>query len=34
MKSWDVIVVGAGIIGCSVARELARRRMRVLVLDR
>ncbi|HTQ86327.1 MAG TPA: FAD-dependent oxidoreductase, partial [Candidatus Solibacter sp.] len=34
MESSDVIVVGAGIIGCSVARELARRRMRVLVLDR
>jgi len=34
VESSDVIVVGAGIIGCSVARELARRRMRVLVLDR
>ncbi len=29
-----MIVVGAGIIGCSVARELARRKLRVLVLDR
>lgn len=34
MESYDVIVVGAGIIGCSVAHELARRRLRVLVLDR
>lgn len=34
MESFDVILVGAGIIGCSVARELARRRLRVLVLDR
>jgi len=30
----DVIVVGAGIIGCAVARELARRGLRVSVLDR
>ena len=34
MNSPDVIIVGAGIIGCSVGRELARRRLRVLVLDR
>jgi glycine oxidase len=34
VESPDVIVVGAGIIGCSVARELARRGLRVLVLDR
>lgn len=34
MPSPDVLIVGAGIIGCSVARELARRRLRVVVLDR
>ncbi|HXZ20579.1 MAG TPA: glycine oxidase ThiO [Candidatus Acidoferrales bacterium] len=34
MKSYDVIVAGAGIIGSSVARELARRGLHVLVLDR
>jgi glycine oxidase len=34
VQSPDVIVVGAGIIGCSVAHELARRSLRVMVLDR
>jgi len=34
VESFDVIVVGAGIIGCSVARELAIRGLRVLALDR
>jgi glycine oxidase len=34
MESWDVIIAGAGIIGCSIARELARRGLRVLALDR
>ena len=34
MQSWDVIIAGAGIIGCSIARELARRGLRVLALDR
>ncbi|HMD31182.1 MAG TPA: glycine oxidase ThiO [Candidatus Acidoferrales bacterium] len=34
MESPDVIIVGAGIIGCSVAHELARRHLRVLALDR
>ena len=30
---WDVVVIGAGIIGCAVARELARRGARTLVLE-
>jgi glycine oxidase len=30
---WDVVVVGAGIIGCAVARELARRGASTLVLE-
>src|SRR6476620_3785629 len=32
-RDWDVIVVGAGIIGCAVGRELARRGARTAILD-
>jgi (S)-2-hydroxyglutarate dehydrogenase len=31
---WDVAVVGAGVVGCSVARALAQRGERVLVLEK
>jgi len=34
VKSWDVIIAGAGIIGVSIATELRRRGATVLVLDR
>lgn len=34
MKSWDVIIAGAGLIGVSVALELRERGATVLVLDR
>ncbi len=34
MKSWDTIVVGAGIIGLSLARELNKQRLRVLVVEK
>lgn len=34
MKSWDVIIAGAGIIGVSLALELRERGLAVLVLDR
>ena len=34
MKSWDVIIAGAGIIGVSLALELRERGRAVLVLDR
>ncbi len=34
MKSWDAIIVGAGIIGVSLAMELRERGATVLVLDR
>lgn len=30
---YDCIIIGAGTIGCSVARELAKYRLRILVLD-
>src|ERR1700756_839949 len=34
VKSWDVIIAGAGIIGVSLALELRERGLDVLVLDR
>ncbi len=34
MKSWDVIVIGAGIIGLSVSIELRKKGARVLVVER
>src|SRR5580692_8824741 len=34
MKTYDVVIVGGGIIGCSIAFELARRKLRVALLDR
>ena len=34
MKTWDAIVVGAGVIGLSLARELKRHRLDVLVVEK
>lgn len=34
MKTYDALIVGGGIIGCSIAYELAQRSLRVAVLDR
>jgi glycine oxidase len=34
MKTADVLIIGGGIIGCSIALELARTRVRVLLLER
>ena len=34
VKTWDAIVVGAGLIGTSLARELRKQEMRVLVVER
>ena len=32
--TWDVLVIGAGVIGCSVARELSRYSLKVAVLEK
>jgi glycine oxidase len=32
-REWDAVVIGAGIIGCAVARELARRGARTAIVD-
>jgi glycine oxidase len=34
VKTYDALIVGGGIIGCSIAYELAQRSLRVAVLDR
>ena len=34
MKHWDTIVIGAGIIGLSLAIELNKRGLRVLIIDK
>ncbi|MGB0038082.1 MAG: glycine oxidase ThiO [Terriglobales bacterium] len=34
MKHWDVIVIGAGIIGLAIAIELNKRGLRVLIVDK
>ncbi|MGE5308491.1 MAG: NAD(P)/FAD-dependent oxidoreductase [Deltaproteobacteria bacterium] len=34
MKKYDVLIIGAGVIGTSIARELSRYRLRVAVLEK
>lgn len=34
MKEFDVVIVGAGIIGCAVARELSRFRLKIAVVEK
>lgn len=34
METADIIIIGAGVSGCAVARELARRKNRIIVLER
>ncbi len=31
---WDIIVIGAGVCGCAIARELSRKQGKILVVDR
>ena len=34
VKEFDVVIVGAGIIGCAVARELSRFRLKIAVVEK
>lgn len=34
MKQYDVIIIGAGVSGCAIARELARKERRIAVLEK
>ena len=34
VRAYDVLVVGGGVVGCAVARELSRFSLRVAVLER
>lgn len=34
MKKYDAAIIGAGVTGCAIARELSRRQGRFLVLER
>jgi len=33
VKRWDVIIIGAGVVGCCIAWHLRRQRLRVLVIE-
>ena len=33
-NDWDVIVIGGGVIGCAIARELARYDLKICVLEK
>ncbi|MCL2294619.1 MAG: NAD(P)/FAD-dependent oxidoreductase [Spirochaetes bacterium] len=34
MQKTDVLIIGAGVVGCAIARELSKYRVRVLVVDK
>ena len=34
MNSYDVIIIGGGVIGCAVAREISRYRLSAAVLEK
>ena len=34
MEQYDVIVIGAGVVGCAIARELSRYQLKTLVLEK
>ncbi|MDR0221005.1 MAG: FAD-dependent oxidoreductase [Lachnospiraceae bacterium] len=34
MNAYDIIIIGGGVVGCSIARELSRKQIKIAVLER
>jgi len=34
MNNYDVVIVGAGVIGCAIARELSKYELKIALLDK
>ncbi len=33
-KSYDVLIIGGGVVGCAIARELSRYKLNIAVLEK
>ena len=34
MNTYDIVIIGAGVVGASIARELSRYKLKIAVLDK
>lgn len=33
-EMYDVLIIGAGVVGCSIARELSKYKLKILVVEK